>query len=75
MQFLLERRVNRIIACDVDPQKIQVAEKRFKEFGGKVEFRLTKQDDHSVLFEGKPRFKDFNYSLLKRIYFFIKNRR
>ncbi|GET52145.1 Glu/Leu/Phe/Val dehydrogenase [Rhizophagus irregularis DAOM 181602=DAOM 197198] len=52
IQFLLEKRVKRIIACDVDPQKLQVAEKRFKEFyDGKIEFRLTKQNDHSLLFE------------------------
>ncbi|GBB92736.1 hypothetical protein RclHR1_02050009 [Rhizophagus clarus] len=52
IQFLLEKRVNHIIACDVDPQKIQVAKKRFREFcDERVEFRLTKQDDRSILYE------------------------
>ncbi|RIA96894.1 hypothetical protein C1645_732868 [Glomus cerebriforme] len=52
IQYLLEKRVKRIIACDIDLQKIQEAEKRVKKFyDGKVEFRLAKRDDHSILFE------------------------
>ncbi|CAG8543581.1 1650_t:CDS:10 [Funneliformis mosseae] len=53
IQFLREKRVEHIIACDIDPQKIQDLEKEFgKGFqSGKIEFRLTKRNDNSILFE------------------------
>ncbi|CAI2180523.1 11126_t:CDS:10, partial [Funneliformis geosporum] len=53
IQLLREKRVEYIIASDIDPQKIQDSEKEFgKEFpSGKIEFRLTKRNDNSILFE------------------------
>jgi ubiquinone/menaquinone biosynthesis C-methylase UbiE len=65
MKFLLEKRVKRIIACDIDPQRIHVAEKRFSKelYDGKVEFRLANRDNHSTLFEGKTCSKSLNFYL------------
>ncbi|KAF0432779.1 NADP-binding protein [Gigaspora margarita] len=53
IKYLLEKKVGRVISCDVDSQKIKAAEKTFsKEVkDGIVTFRLAKGNDHSILFE------------------------